>query len=110
VSAKTKDYYWYSCSLEKVNQSSITTRYKDGTLDADSPLAALDELHAKYKDTVWHVATARICTVDKDGEVVATVESGPREPFVPHTAQNHTCEMYKWSTVFNGGRYETAFD
>ena len=110
--SQNKDYYWFSASLEKVNKSSITTRYKQGTLDASGPMEALDALHDRYKDTGWAVATARICTVDKDGEVVATIESGPKEPFAPRKPANEQprCEMWKWATPIVIKRYDTAFD
>jgi hypothetical protein len=77
-------HYWFSVSLTRLHKGTTSYTKRSGTLNAATPLEAMNKVYDQYTDpNDWKIESARICTVDKSGEVVATSEKN---------TPTHTCE------------------
>jgi hypothetical protein len=68
--------YWYEVQLLVRTKTKDKTVPRSGTLYAMSPLDALDLIYDKAKES-WNgvVLHAKVCTVDENGEIVATTQA-----------------------------------
>jgi hypothetical protein len=99
--------YWYEAEILCRTASGYAdkTVQRQGTLHGNGPLDALDALYEKA-DESWNgmIVKAKVCTVDKHGEIVATTTSS-RHP--ENTERSHsvtTSSVYDWAHNMGGNR------
>jgi hypothetical protein len=109
VASKVRnESFWFEAELlVKTKKGVDKTTKRSGTLYASGPLDALDQLYDKAKDG-WNgiVLSAKVCTVDENGEIVATTKSSrlapPEDDKTSHSVTQFN--VYDFASHFGGHR------
>lgn len=108
-----RETFWYEAEIlvRLADGWGDKTSKRQGTINADGPLDALDVLHEKAKES-WNgtVIKAKVCTVDENGEIVATTTSSRVEPKEDKTSHSVTSRsVYDWAHGMTGTKQFPIF-
>lgn len=100
---KQQETFWYEATVMRNRNGMAVTRTQQGTLQATSPLDALDKLDERAK-TAWRgqIVRAKVCEMDENGVIVSTTNSIPPDKpdlnLIPYEDEIDSKDIWEWTT------------